>query len=133
MLDKRGPQDILRCRKCVTKQLEYVPDCFKTKGMCKKAVRREPYTLPYIPDHLITQEICEEVMCTMPVVFFLISDRFKMLVLCIKALEMDPWHLYDVPYHLKTQKMCDDAVWWDSYSLQFVSDWFVTRTNRCMV
>ena len=37
--------------------------------------------------------------------------------------------MYYVPDYFKTQKMCDDAVWGDAFSLQFVSDWFVTQVQ----
>ena len=44
----------------------------------------------------------------------------------IKAVELDPWQLKNVLEHFKTQEMCDYAAWEDSFSLQFVPDWFVT-------
>ena len=47
--------------------------------------------------------------------------------MCIKTLEVDSWQLCHVPDYLKTQKICDDVVRIDSYSLQFVSDWFLTQ------
>ena len=57
----------------------------------------------FVPDHFWTQEMCNEIMRTMPDAFHHIPDRFK------------------------TQKMYDQAVKEDSSSLQFVPDWFVTR------
>ena len=47
--------------------------------------------------------------------------------MCIKVLEVDPRQLHDVPDHFKMQDMCDKAVSDDSFSLRFVSDWFVTQ------
>ena len=58
--------------------------------MCHKAVRREPHTLRYVPDHLKTQEMCNDVMRINSVVFFLIPDRFKKQEMCIIAVEADP-------------------------------------------
>ena len=43
------------------------------------------------------------------------------------ALEVDLWQLNYILDYLKTQKMCDDVVRRDPYSLQFVSDLFVTQ------
>ena len=52
----------------------------------------------FVPDHLWTQEMCNEILRTMPDEFHRIPDRFK------------------------TKKMCDKAVKDDSSSLQFVPD-----------
>ena len=56
-----------------------------------------------VPDHLKTQEICNEVVSTYP---------------CL---------LEHVPDHLKTQQMCDKAFREDTFSLQYIPDWFVTQ------
>ena len=40
---------------------------------------------------------------------------------------MNPWQVHDVPDHFKTQDMCDKTVRDDSFSLQFVPNWFVTQ------
>ena len=53
--------------------LEFVPDHFKTQEMCHIAVETDTYTLEFVPEHLKTQETC------------------------IKAVEADPWQLHDVP------------------------------------
>ena len=47
--------------------------------------------------------------------------------MCNETVEVNPWQLYDVLDYLKTQQICDDMVQGDSYSLQFVPDWFVTQ------
>ena len=36
--------------------LEFVSDFFKTEEMCNKAVRIEPCSLAFVPDHLKTQK-----------------------------------------------------------------------------
>ena len=35
--------------------------------------------------------------------------------------------MYDAPDHFKTQEMCNETVRDDSFSLQFVPNWFVTQ------
>ena len=47
--------------------------------MCNDTVRRQTYTLCYVPNHFKTQKICK------------------------KAVEKDPCSLADVPDHFKTQ------------------------------
>ena len=81
----------------------------------------------HVPDHLLkAQEMCNEIMRTMPYAFHRIPGHFETQEACIKALGVDPWLLRFVPDHLKTQKMCDDAARYYPVSLQFVPDWFVT-------
>ena len=83
--------------------LAYVPDHFKTQDMCNEAVRNKLCMLLFVPDHFwMQEEMCNEIMRTMPNAFHRIPDRFK------------------------TQK-CDKAVKYDSFSLQFVPDWFIRR------
>ena len=72
--------------------------------MQRGIVRREPYVLDYVPDHLRTHDMCNEVMCNNSGTFLLISDRFKTQVVSIKAVEVDPWSLGDVPDHFKPKK-----------------------------
>ena len=55
--------------------VKYIP-C--TQGMCDEAIRIEPRSLAFIPDHFKTQEMCNE------------------------AVEEDPCTLEFVPGHLKT-------------------------------
>ena len=40
--------------------LEYVPNHFKTQGICERAVENEPYSLKCVPDHFKMQEICNK-------------------------------------------------------------------------
>ena len=62
-----------------------------------------------------------------PSSIFLVPDHFKREKMCINTLEVEPWQLCDVPDYLKTQKICDDVVRMDSYSLLFLSYWYVTQ------
>ena len=68
------------------RNLEFVPDHFKTQEMCSKAVCMDPYSLEFVPDHLKTQEMCDKAVCT------------------------GPYNLKSVPDHLKTKDMCDETV-----------------------
>ena len=47
------------CIKIVKKEvksLEHVPDHFKAREMCKRAIEADLYTLVFCPDWLVTQE-----------------------------------------------------------------------------
>ena len=61
------------------------------------------YWINEVPNHLKTQEICNEVVSIYP---------------CL---------LEHVPDHLKTQEMCDKVFWEHTFSLEYVPDWFVTQ------
>ena len=67
------------------------------------------WPLKYIPDHLKTQEMCDE------------------------AVDIGPRLLEFVPDHFKTQEMCDKALRDYLFSLRLVPDWFVTRERVCML
>ena len=83
--------------------LEDVPDHLKTQEMCDDAVSKGPYNLKNVPGHLKTEKMCK------------------------KAVEDESETLEYVPNYFKTQKMCDKAMKDDPYSLQFVPDQFVTQ------
>ena len=72
--------------------------------MCNKATEKVPWQIYFIPDHFWIQEMCNEIMHTMP------EDAF-----------------HYIPDRLKTQEMCEKAVMDDPSSLHFVPDWFVTQ------
>ena len=38
----------------------YVPEHLKTQEMCNEAVQMDPWALRYVPDHFVTQEMCNE-------------------------------------------------------------------------
>ena len=46
--------------------LKIVPDHFMTQEMCNETVRRKPYTLSYVTDHLKTQEMCDKTVRMKP-------------------------------------------------------------------
>ena len=103
-----------------------IPNHLKTQEMCDEALRINPLSLAYFPGHLITQEMCNETMRAMPNAFHRIPDRFKSQEMCTKAVEVNLLQLKDVPGHFKTQEMCDKAARDYLFSLQFVPDWFLT-------
>ena len=81
----------------------FLPDHLKTKGMCDKAVRRDPWLLFDVLHHFKSQEMCKRVVEENPQVLKYVPDQFKI------------------------QKMCDDAVSNDPSSLQYIPDWLVTQ------
>ena len=70
--------------------IKEIPNHLKTQEMCDEAVHLNSLSLAYVPDRLRTQEMCNEIMRTMPDAFHRIPDRFKTQEMCIKAVEVDP-------------------------------------------
>ena len=98
----------------------------RPKGWLKKPLKNESENLKFVPDHLKTQEMCNETMCITPEAFHLIPNRFKTQEMCIKAIEADPSFLQIVPDHFKMQRMCE-AVQKRLCLLKYLPEWFVTQ------
>ena len=47
----------------MTSWIVTIPDHLKTEEMCDEAVSTEPLSLAYVPDRFKTQEMCNEVVC----------------------------------------------------------------------
>ena len=79
------------------------------------------------PEHLKTQEMCDEAVRIHPAAFFFIPDHIKTQSMCDGAACIEPYLLASVPNCFKAAKMCDKAVRKECFSLFFLSDWFVTE------
>ena len=96
--------------------------------MCNEAFEEEPYTLEFVLDQYITQEISNEIMRINLAVLYLVPDHFKIQEMCIKALKVGTWRvLEDVPDCFKTHEMCDKTVGKCPFSLLYAPGWFVTQ------
>ena len=62
----------------VPRWIREIPDHLKTQEMCDEAVRIESYSLEVVPNCFMAEEMCNE------------------------AVRRQPFTLYYVPYHLKT-------------------------------
>ena len=80
-----------------------VPDHIKAKGMCEKAVEKNPCLLKDVPERLLTLEMCDN------------------------AVRMEPWSLRIIPDYFKSHEMCDETVAHHLYTLEHVADSFVTQ------
>ena len=83
----------------------FIPDYFKTKGMCIKVVKEDPWRLNDVPGKFKTQEIFDKAVLSNSRHLEYISDYFKTQEMCIKAVEVDTFFLRFAPDHLKTQEM----------------------------
>ena len=54
-----------------------IPDHFKTRDMCNKAVKEDPFSLMHVPDHFKTQDVCTEVVEKYPILLTCVPDHLK--------------------------------------------------------
>ena len=93
-----------------TKPFHFIPDCFKTQGMCIKVVQEDPWWLKDIPGKFKTQEIYDKAVRGDPHYLSVIPDHFKTQEMCKEAVQRKLYTLRYVPDHFKTQKMCKEVV-----------------------
>ena len=110
----------------MTSWIIIIPDHLKTQDTCNEAVTIEPRSLAFVPDRFESQEICNEAVRNKPCMMLFVPDHLCMQEMCNEAVRIEPLSLSYIPDHFKTQDICDKAVKDDSTSLQFVPDWFVT-------
>ena len=107
-----------------------IPNHLMTQEICNEVVRNKLCML--FPDHFKTMEMCNEIMRTTTEAFHCISDCLKTQEMCKKVVEIDTSSLKLIPDHFKTQEICDKAVRDDSSSLRYVPDRCVTREGVYM-
>ena len=91
--------------------LEHVPDIFKTKEVCNRAVELDGYALFFVPEELKTFELCLTAVKTYPGVLRCVPVEFRTHELCLAAILGRPErHLDDVPDDVKTYDFCMTAV-----------------------
>ena len=59
-----------------TRQPFFIPDRFKTQGMCDAAVCMEPYFLALIPNGLKTRKMCDKAVRKERFSLWFVPDRF---------------------------------------------------------
>ena len=104
--------------------LKFVPDHFKTQGMCKKAFEKASWVLKYVPDCFKTQKMYEKAVKEDPNALVYTLDYFKTQRLFEIVIDVGPWQLGHVLNQFKTQKMCKKAV---KNFLHLIPDWFATK------
>ena len=86
--------------------IKFVPECIMTQEMCNKAVNRCFFVFGSIPDQYKIREMCDRI----------VSEDSFFIVYCLDR--------------YKTQKMCDEAVDDSLATVKLIPDWFVTSTIK---
>ena len=107
------------------KILKFDPDCFKTKKMCKHAVKKLLDQFRCVPDQCKTQKLCNKVIVENSGTLMSVSDCYRNLL-----------HKGDDNYHhalefasefFITQEGCDKVVNTHSSTIQFVPECYKTQ------
>ena len=99
--------------KSLNKMIDLFKNAFRyiMQEMCNDAVRIEPHSLAFVPDHFKAQGVCNDAVRIKPVSLVHVPDRSKAQEMCKKTVRMDPWLLNYVPdWFVKQQqiKLWDD-------------------------
>ena len=65
--------------------------------MCNEAFDIEPFSLPYVPVHFKTQELCERAVEEGLYMLMFVPDHFKTKRICERAVKAYPWLLCSLP------------------------------------
>ena len=63
------------------------------KKMCERTIKKSPWWLGCVPDHLKTQEMCNEVVCKISAIQLFVPDHLKTQDMCNKVVK-DYFSLY---------------------------------------
>ena len=81
------------------------------------------------PEHLKTQEICNEAVGMEPYSWEYVPDRFKIEGMCKKAVHRKPYTLPYVPGHLIMQEMCEEIMCENLAVFFLIPDCFKIKKN----
>ena len=93
--------------------------------MCDKAVDTHSSTIKFVPECLMTQEMCDEVV-NFFFVFDSIPDWHKSQEMCNRVVSENLFLIVYCPDEYVTPEMCDEAVDDSLATLKHIPDWFVT-------
>ena len=60
----------------MTSWIVTIPDHLKTQEMCNETVHLNPLSLKYVPDHFKIQEMCDEVVRNKLCMLLFVPDHF---------------------------------------------------------
>ena len=102
-----------------------IPNHLKTQEICDEAVRMESCSLRFVPNHLKTQGMCNERSRIEPYNLLYIPDHLIMQEMCEEAMLVRSAAFFLILDRFKSQEMCIRAVGMDPWQLIDVPDWFV--------
>ena len=125
--------------------IEIIPEKYRTRELCLKALETNAHTLRYMSDDTKTEELCRNALTKCPCILRFVPDNMKKKLyqkavgcfgkalkfipegdrteeLCKIALRNNPIALEFVPNHLKTKELCMNVVKENKEMLYYVPD-----------
>ncbi|GAB6119099.1 hypothetical protein [Dysgonomonas termitidis] len=90
--------------------LELLPDYRKTVGVCREAIRIDPYNIRHIPDYMLSKDTIDSCVCIEGNTLQYIPQERLNAGICLKAVENDYMALQYVPFKFKSEELCRMAV-----------------------
>ena len=90
--------------------------------MCNKAINTYPSTIKFVPECLMTQEMCDKAVNRC----FLYLIWYKSHEMCDRGVSEDYFSIVYCPDKYKAGRMCDEAVDGSLAAPKLIPDWFVT-------
>ena len=87
----------------MTSWIVTIPEHLKTQEICNEAIRTESLSLAYVPDHFITQEMCNEAVLNKLYMLLLVPDHFWTQEMCNEIMRAMPDVFHHFPDRIKTQ------------------------------
>ena len=111
----------------MTSWIVTIPNHLKTQEMCDEAVRKNSLSLAYVPGCFKTQEMYNEAVKNKLCMLLFVPDHFWTHEMCNEVIPTMPDVFHRIANWFETQEMYDKTVKEDSSPLQFVPDWFVKQ------
>lgn len=111
------------------RNLVYVPDEIITEQMCEGALNQNLYSFKYIPTRFVNPEMCKRVLGKWGNLLEYIPKAMKTQELCDIATKTQGSSIMYVPEEFKTFEMCKKCVDEDACMLEYVPDKFKTRLS----
>lgn len=95
-----------------------VPHLLRWHDVCEIVIPARPLSLRYVPDELLTYELCLSAVTKDYGAFDFVPDRYKTQELCMLAFARDPYSMTQFPEEFITYDLCLAAVRRSGYLLE---------------
>lgn len=111
--------------------IKWFPSIMLTPEVCLAAVRKDGFSLIYIPYELRTPEMCLAAVESGGHIIMYVPEKLKTPEICLAAVKHVGEALLFVPDELKTPELCLEAVRCDGYAIRYVPD-ELTTSEMCL-
>ena len=88
----------------MTSWIVTIPEHLKTQELCDEAVDKNPLSLAYVPDRYKTQEMCDKVVRNKLCMLLFVSDHFWTQEMCKEIMRTIPHAFHRIPERFKHKK-----------------------------